>query len=161
MAQRDAVAADLDGDGLKDLVVSDPGKSEFLMFKASAAGLAIPSLPYVKWGTFFLDYDNDGDQDLFVANGHVLDNAETFDSSTTYHQPKQLFANPTSIPRSTAANVAGRPATPTIAARTKSASELCTSSTKPSGPASTRVFGGQARRNSSVQLSSAIATVPT
>ena len=40
---RDIVAADLDGDGLTDVVVSDPARAEFLLFKAEAAtGLATP-----------------------------------------------------------------------------------------------------------------------
>jgi len=58
-----------------------------------AAGLAIPSLIHVSWGNGFLDYDNDGYRDLFVANGHVLDNAELFDSSAEYAEPNQLFRN--------------------------------------------------------------------
>ena len=60
---------------------------------AYPAGLAIASLPYVSWGNAFLDYDNDGRRDLFVANGHVLDNAEVFDSSSRYRMPDQLFRN--------------------------------------------------------------------
>ncbi|MFH1570673.1 MAG: CRTAC1 family protein, partial [Gemmatimonadota bacterium] len=60
---------------------------------AFPAGLAIPSLPFVSWGNAFLDYDNDGRRDLFVANGHVLDNAEVFDSSSRYRMPDQLFRN--------------------------------------------------------------------
>jgi hypothetical protein len=35
------------------------------------SGVAKVSLPYVGWGTKFLDYDNDGWVDLFVTNGHV------------------------------------------------------------------------------------------
>ena len=36
-----------------------------------AAKVAEVSLPYVGWGTKFIDYDNDGWADLFVANGHA------------------------------------------------------------------------------------------
>lgn len=39
-----------------------------------------------------LDYDNDGDRDLFVANGHLDDNVALFDRAT-YAQPNQLFRN--------------------------------------------------------------------
>ncbi|MFH1567730.1 MAG: CRTAC1 family protein [Gemmatimonadota bacterium] len=65
----------------------------FFSEMAYPAGLAIPSLPFVSWGNAFLDYDNDGRRDLFVANGHVLDNAEVFDSSTHFRMPDQLFRN--------------------------------------------------------------------
>src|SRR5437764_14377286 len=36
-----------------------------------AAKVAAVSLPYVGWGTWFFDYDNDGWSDLLVVNGHV------------------------------------------------------------------------------------------
>lgn len=39
------------------------------------------------------DVDNDGDLDLFVANGHVADTIEQADSSQTYYQPNQMFRN--------------------------------------------------------------------
>lgn len=60
---------------------------------AYPAGLAVASLPFVSWGAAFLDYDNDGRRDIYVANGHVLDNAEVFDSSSRYRMPDQLFRN--------------------------------------------------------------------
>jgi len=47
----------------------------------------------VGWGGGFLDFDNDGGLDLFVAMGHVLDNVEMFDSRTTYPQRNFLFRN--------------------------------------------------------------------
>jgi len=39
--------------------------------RAFAGGIATPTLPLVRWGTKFLDYDNDGWQDIVVAAGHV------------------------------------------------------------------------------------------
>jgi hypothetical protein len=45
------------------------------------------------FGTRFLDYDNDGARDLFVANGHVMDNIERYHPATTYAEPKQMFRN--------------------------------------------------------------------
>jgi len=53
------------------------------------------SLPYVGWGTAFLDYDNDGWLDLFIANGHVypqLDNAK-LGASAPYRQRRLLYRN--------------------------------------------------------------------
>jgi hypothetical protein len=57
-----------------------------------AAGLA-PTLRPLSFGIVFLDYDSDGDEDLFVANGHVLDNIEIFDRFGSYAQPNQLLRN--------------------------------------------------------------------
>ena len=45
------------------------------------------------FGTKFLDYDNDGLCDLFVANGHVMDNVQLYHPDTTYAEPKQMFRN--------------------------------------------------------------------
>ena len=61
----------------------------------SASGLMVPSLPYVGWGTFFFDYDNDTRPDLFVANGHVFPQADQLKvpSSAGYRQRDLLFHN--------------------------------------------------------------------
>ena len=56
------------------------------------SGLGVPSLQFLAWGTLFIDYDNDGDRDLFVANGHLDDNIHLFDA-VTYAQQNQLFRN--------------------------------------------------------------------
>lgn len=95
--------ADFDQDGDQDLFMTDYQAETSALYvnegggffrdRAAAVGLAIPSLPYVNWGNIFFDYDNDGLLDLFVANGHVLDNAEMFDSSSRYAEPNQLFRN--------------------------------------------------------------------
>ena len=45
------------------------------------------------FGTRFLDYDNDGARDLFMANGHVLDNIEKYRSDVRYAEPKMMFRN--------------------------------------------------------------------
>ena len=58
-----------------------------------AAGVAIPSVPYVGWGTGFADFDNDGWLDLFVANGHVYPQIDSLPSGARYRQPKLLFMN--------------------------------------------------------------------
>jgi hypothetical protein len=40
-----------------------------------------------------MDYDNDGWRDLFLANGHVLDNIERYHADTKYAEPKMMFRN--------------------------------------------------------------------
>ena len=45
------------------------------------------------FGTRFFDYDNDGRPDLFIADGHVLDNVHLYHSQVTYAEPKLMFRN--------------------------------------------------------------------
>ena len=56
-------------------------------------GLGLASLPYVGWGAFFFDYDNDGWLDLFLTNGHVYPQIETLPGSKMYRQRSLLFHN--------------------------------------------------------------------
>jgi enediyne biosynthesis protein E4 len=45
------------------------------------------------FGTRFMDYDNDGALDIFMANGHVLDNIERYHPDSHYAEPKLMFRN--------------------------------------------------------------------
>ena len=82
-ASMGVVADDLDGDGRIDLFhtnfrnegntfLRNLGKGQFADL-AAGSGLDGPSRPATGFGTVALDADNDGDLDLFVANGHVDD----------------------------------------------------------------------------------------
>jgi hypothetical protein len=51
------------------------------------------SFPYVKWGAGFVDLDNDGHRDLFIACGHLQDNIELWDDSTSYACRPVLLRN--------------------------------------------------------------------
>ena len=60
---------------------------------AKQAGLYAPSYPYVTFGLFFADFDNDGQPDLFATNGHVADTISRSLPSQTFAQPCLLFRN--------------------------------------------------------------------
>jgi len=57
------------------------------------AGLATPTIPFLSWGTAFIDFDNDGLLDLFIANGHVYPQVDLQDWGTTWAERPQLFRN--------------------------------------------------------------------
>jgi hypothetical protein len=57
------------------------------------AGIAEITIPFLGWGTGFLDYDNDGWKDLFAANGHVYPGVDNTDWGMTYRQRPLLFHN--------------------------------------------------------------------
>ena len=77
---------DMNGDGLLDIFVTNLDGQTHSLYKnlgkglftnvTFASGIGEATLPYVGWGTAFLDYDNDGDLDLAVANGDVIDNVK-------------------------------------------------------------------------------------
>ncbi|HVG54105.1 MAG TPA: CRTAC1 family protein [Vicinamibacterales bacterium] len=96
-------AADYDGDGLLDLVVTNLDFESFSLFRGLGnrlfayatpeSGIGAATLPFVGFGTVFLDFDNDGLTDLAFANGHMLDNASQFRAGATHAQRNLLFRN--------------------------------------------------------------------
>ena len=94
---------DFDGDGDLDLMVCNFAKEPCSLYMAEAGGtlyrdvglacgLGAPSMPYVKFGVQWLDYDNDGHLDLFMTSGDVQDNvAQIYDRE--YRQRNLLFRN--------------------------------------------------------------------
>jgi len=95
--------ADVDGDGWLDLLVTHfsfetntlyrnvDGRA--LQDRTAATGVGTPGLLNVGFGTVFLDADNDGDEDLFVANGHISDNIEMYNPTESYRQQDQYLEN--------------------------------------------------------------------
>ena len=57
------------------------------------SGLGEVSLRFLGFGTDFADFDNDGDLDLFVNNGHILDDIAQYNDAIGYEEPNQLFEN--------------------------------------------------------------------
>ncbi len=59
----------------------------------TAVGLAAPCFKNLGWGTFFADLDLDRDLDLFIAQGHVVPQADQIPSSPGYRQLNKVFLN--------------------------------------------------------------------
>ena len=57
------------------------------------SGVALPSLPWVKWGTAFVDLDNSGWLDLITVTGHVYPQVDQLPSGGGYRQPSLLQMN--------------------------------------------------------------------
>jgi hypothetical protein len=57
------------------------------------AGLGEVTIPFLGWGTSFLDFDNDGWLDVFVVNGHVYPVVDSNQWGTSYAQQPLLFRN--------------------------------------------------------------------
>ncbi len=96
-------AADYDNDELPDLFVTNfsleinslfhNDSDGFYTMTTFETGLADPSFSQLGFGTQFLDADNDGTLELFVANGHVWDNVSKITPSLSYKQQCQIFGN--------------------------------------------------------------------
>ena len=65
----------------------------FFSYASYEAGVGAPSLPYLGMSANFLDADNDGYLDLFVANGHLDQNVQEYDKAAHYAQKNLLFRN--------------------------------------------------------------------
>jgi len=57
------------------------------------SGVGLPSFPWVKWGTAFVDLDNDGWLDLVTASGHIYPQIERAGREQHYKQPKLVQYN--------------------------------------------------------------------
>lgn len=56
-------------------------------------GIAAPTVPFLGWGDGFIDYDNDGWKDIFIANGHVYPQVDYQHWGTSYAERPLLFHN--------------------------------------------------------------------
>jgi hypothetical protein len=56
-------------------------------------GAGAGTYPHVTWGTGLADLDNDGQRDIFLACGHLIDNVELFDDTTSYHARNMVLRN--------------------------------------------------------------------
>ena len=84
--------ADYNADGLLDMFVSDDNYCSLYknlgngLFsdKSYSAGISVASGQFVGWSSSFIDYDNDGDPDIFKTNGEL---------KHAYGQEDQLYEN--------------------------------------------------------------------
>ena len=96
-------AADYDRDGWPDIVKTNFSDDDNNLYHndhngeftdvAGAAGIGAISNPYLGFGVKFLDYDNDGWPDIFVANGHVDPQVEGQSFGVGYAEQPFLFHN--------------------------------------------------------------------
>ena len=94
---------DWNNDGWLDLTVTNYALQTNTLYHNDADGFftdatamtktAQLTYPYLGWATVFIDYDNDGYQDLFVANGHLHENLAEIELEGTYGQRNLLFRN--------------------------------------------------------------------
>ena len=96
-------AADFDGDGALDLYVTNFALETNALYQNLGGGLfldrrfaakiAEASLRNLGFGVAGQDFDHDRDVDLFVANGHTLDNAAELSEVQQYAQRNQVMEN--------------------------------------------------------------------
>lgn len=94
---------DYDNDGELDLYISDFQRSSdhlwhndgkgFFDEVSDEAGITRPTRDVLSFGGGFVDYDNDGLLDIFIANGHVYPEVEQASPGTHYRQTNSLFHN--------------------------------------------------------------------
>lgn len=94
---------DYDGDGRPDILVTTLSLERYALFRNDGpagftyatheSGVGRATAQSSGWGTRFIDYDNDGDRDIFVAQGHVLDTVSQARQGYAYEQPPLLLRN--------------------------------------------------------------------
>lgn len=94
--------ADYDNDGLPDIFINALAHQRYALFRnqgslfeyvSGPTGVSGISSLHSGWGAKFFDYDNDGRKDIFVAQGHVMDNIELTQPDIQYEEPLVLMRN--------------------------------------------------------------------
>ncbi len=94
--------ADFDNDGWPDVFINALALQGYAVYRnvegqfeysSSETNVAAISKTRSGWGAKFFDFDNDGWKDLFVAQGHVMDNIELTQPALRYREPLLLMRN--------------------------------------------------------------------
>jgi enediyne biosynthesis protein E4 len=97
-----AHAGDYDGDGWQDIVKTNFSDDLPNLYRNSKDGTFVETTlaaglgkhtRFLGWGTLFVDADNDGWPDVFMANGHVYPEVDAKGSSSSFRQRKLLYRN--------------------------------------------------------------------
>lgn len=98
-----AEAADFDNDGWEDLFITDYSAQAPIMFRnnptfgfedvttSTQAGKHV--VPHANWGAGLIDFDNDGDRDLLIGNGHLFKWANETEELTEFKMANCLLEN--------------------------------------------------------------------
>lgn len=96
-------AGDVDGDLLPDLFITNLDNEPNSLFRnlgammfedaGRSSGAGPPSVPFVGFGCVLADFDGDGDLDVLIVNGHILDNAHLFSDRSSYRQRPMILVN--------------------------------------------------------------------
>ena len=96
-------AADYDRSGHVSLIITNFANQMLSLYHNEGNGLFVDEAPSSEvgraslvtlgFGCFFFDYDNDGWQDIFVADGHIENEIERVQKRVSYAEPPHLFRN--------------------------------------------------------------------
>jgi hypothetical protein len=94
--------ADYNNDGWPDIFVNALANQKYTLFQnqrglfedvTNMSGVGAITMLHSGWGAKLIDYDNDGWLDIFVAQGHVMDNIELTEPTLRYREPLLIMRN--------------------------------------------------------------------